>query len=931
MSGMGEKYSFYDSETLNSESDPLRTEFGSVWTEDNSSFWDSWKPDQLPSFGISTNPKFDIEFGPIVVTKSESAPYIAHHQSIRLIANSRNYKNPDCIDCGFHDDVRAALTSRFDNLDHSIVEQFFQMAYQKYSSFGPIPMVAGFVPPDLLGGPSGTPLSDCFHDMSTPLNEEDIRLAAAIGASVDEYMLGTTSFEYGDYVEKLEQVLLNLDEKDIPNFYLLMSLMAPMPYSSGEVDYPGDLGSDWSSFFNQAADYLMGNICQDTADQIKEETTGFTELLVSAPSLYNDDSGASWIDDMAAYREYFSLRAETQFSTDQGLSDIADAIKSVNLDCRFLRWMTAKRSETNQVPTYAMFEKLADADSLLFMNNSSADTINIRTYDLFKFCGTDGEDVDELSVAEIPAEVEFIGENDSTQYGKVVVDFSEADIYDTLWGDIATSHIMFSNLLTQALEGHTRTYQDLFLGEKPYSETIAYKISKYKKSDLGPTDDQLEIIQRIIENDTQAIQNVWLANSSGDDVIGYIDTQMKYNENYVIIVWAYNLVLGSRYFYSNLRTSESDTIEPVAAVYTAEEVPGIFLGNLVELADAGWTIGDTIQPTAPSGDEFCSFTTSPSFTLDIEDDCEAAFAATTLPMAAIKEVPFFFYQGSVIDNPPIVPDIRLVTHYGNDSELLVLMNNSAGTDFVLEPEIINLEDQDVFDTIRSAQALLTGEIEFGSDNPVESYQVYRMTDFPSSYTDFADNLLTTVSTVYSEGTGKKANAASYIDSIAPNTKYYYTFRSIDIHEHFSNPTAVYEVELVSADGTIVPYIRTVEMTTPPTRDTSKSVKSVFHIVPRITQAVVGENLSNLDGTSAKGFSEANRPALGAETEALWGKSFKIRLTSRNTKRTFDINVTFDTEYVVAELDSPLYCAPSDSSPVPTSKLGAAEDVPDSSS
>ena len=287
MSGMGEKYSFYDSETLNSESDPLRTEFGSVWTEDSSSFWTSWKPDQLPSFGISTSPKFDIEFGPIVVTKSESAPYIAHHQSVKLIASPRKYKNPDCIDCGFHDDVRAALTSRFDNLDHSITEQFFQMAFEKYSSFGPIPMVE-----DFFLSPTGTPLSDCFHDIVTPLNEEDIRLAAAIGASVDEYMLGTTSFEYGDYVEKLEQVLLNLDEKDIPNFYLLMALMVPESYSSGSTTVISDLESSWSSFFNQAVDYLKGNICQDVADQIKEEMD-FDDEFEPADALAAPDVNSS--------------------------------------------------------------------------------------------------------------------------------------------------------------------------------------------------------------------------------------------------------------------------------------------------------------------------------------------------------------------------------------------------------------------------------------------------------------------------------------------------------------------------------------------------------------------------------------------------------------------------------------------------------------
>ena len=227
------------------------------------------------------------------------------------------------------------------------------------------------------------------------------------------------------------------------------------------------------------------------------------------------------------------------------------------------------------------------------------------------------------------------------------------------------------------------------------------------------------------------------------------------------------------------------------------------------------------------------------------------------------------------------------------------MNNSAGTIFT-EPVLINEEEQDVFDNIKTSQGLYTGLIEFGTDNDVETYQVYRTTKLPTSYSNFSDSLLTSVSTIYEEETGKRANSTSYTDSIEPNTKYYYTFRSTDIHGHFSNPTAVYQVEIINDAGTIIPSIEIIDMEEESNKDSSKALKSLIHIVPRMTQAVVNESLSGLVGETATVVSDSSRPVLGVETETPWGKTFKIRLTSRKTKRKIDINVTFGTEYSETE-------------------------------
>jgi len=653
--------------------------------------------------------------------------------------------------------------------------------------------------------------------------------------------------------------------------------------------------------------YLSGE-CPELDRTLENASTGFKDFLVSAET-------TALLPGLNGYKGYFPMRAETEFYAPSTTPCVADKIKEVNLDCRLLRWMTEKSPEAGSMSTKVIYEKLDESDGSTLISVEPDSELNIKSYDLFKFCGPydqDGSDLASLTAGEpLPSDVAVIGDDVSSTLAETI---NFGPIHPNSL-NIASGHLNFYSLLTQALSGHNKTYQQVFGGSKPYSETMAYRISKYKKSDVsgasvdwygydsGPTN-QLEIVQGIIENDTQAIQNVWLANSSAVDAMEYVDTQMKYNENYVFVVWAYNLVIGTRYFYSNYRTSESDSINFITSPLSAEE---LFLGatELGAISDAGWTIGETILPdqphTAYEPGEFYQFTTNDSLVLDITDNCEVTFTATTMPMAVIKEVPYFVWPGKIVDKPPIVPDVNLIPYCENDSELLILLNNSAGTDFLMEPIAINDGDQGIFEEIREAQGSYAGEIEFGSDNPVAGYEIYRTTETPSSYSDFAGTLLTTVSTVFDEDLGRSANAASYIDDVESGVTYYYTFRSIDEHGHFSNPTAIYEVELYNEDGVFIPTISILEMEEEVIKDSSKPVQSALHIVPRMTQAVVGENPSNLDGSSAQGFGEDNKPALGVETESPWGKTFKIRMISRKTRRKFDINITFGTEYVQSEL------------------------------
>ena len=100
-----------------------------------------------------------------------------------------------------------------------------------------------------------------------------------------------------------------------------------------------------------------------------------------------------------------------------------------------------------------------------------------------------------------------------------------------------------------------------------------------------------------------------------------------------------------------------------------------------------------------------------------------------------------------------------------------------------------------------------------------------------------------------------------------------------------------EIEIIENSGIIYPVIKPYELAGQKT-DTTKNLKRLLNVVPRITQV-----FPPADTDSYGSLSAGPTTILGREEESLFGKQFKLRLTSKKTGKVVDLNLNFNATVV----------------------------------
>ena len=291
----------------------------------------------------------------------------------------------------------------------------------------------------------------------------------------------------------------------------------------------------------------------------------------------------------------------------------------------------------------------------------------------------------------------------------------------------------------------------------------------------------------------------------------------------------------------------------------------------------------------------------------------ASFSVINEPAPAVFSTPYCTQTVMIADKPPVPPDVVFVPYVGVNNKVLVLFSSNVG-EILARPVILKNSDASFIAdeyyaqkgiTITEEQVLTpdVGELtrpklEYRNDDPIRKYELFRVDQKPTSYDDFRGKNLTDGPIQAELGPGKFSTAPAFVDNIQPNRKYWYCARSIDIHENISNPTYIFEIEMVDNKGQMYMRYKVVNFE-PQVLNYKKMGRKILAIEPRNVQRYYNPAnppgdvaLNQVPTSNILGTSEVNN------VSSIWNKKFKVRITSKKTGRKIDLNLTFKNTGVV---------------------------------
>lgn len=276
----------------------------------------------------------------------------------------------------------------------------------------------------------------------------------------------------------------------------------------------------------------------------------------------------------------------------------------------------------------------------------------------------------------------------------------------------------------------------------------------------------------------------------------------------------------------------------------------------------------------------------------------AEYEVEMQPCTRIVEAPYATLTTSVLSNPPPPPEVEIIPYRGVNNQLLFTFDATVAERRIVAIPITQ-SDEALFEKHYQAQGLDSGsELLFKSDDIPSYFEVFRLDSAPSSYSDFEDQRRAKVSTlIRDENRVIRSRSSDYTDALQPNVKYYYTFRTVDFHDNVSNPTFIYEVELVDDGGAVYPIVNLYQLPVVGGSVPTKTLKKILQVYPSLEQvtAKLDSNLVDGSGNEYQDPNDVSDVVLGSEAleDSVWGKTFKIRLTSKKTGKKIDMNVTLE--------------------------------------
>ena len=459
----------------------------------------------------------------------------------------------------------------------------------------------------------------------------------------------------------------------------------------------------------------------------------------------------------------------------------------------------------------------------------------------------------------------FFYDNSSTE---VKAAFDNTGVYRFVNSEIAI------NTLNDVVEMINRNFSppqtlEDFLND-PVKNNKKHEVLAYRVQKIGgpPTGDSRT------EN---TLQNFWFFNQ--DSAIKYVDTQVKYGTDYTYKIFSYVAVLGYKYRLSDLAvTRQIAKDDEYYCLEFYDPSTGIIKNSL-------FGTNGMINDVNSLATDLQTKTTTP-YLADLNINIE--------PSLKIVEVPIQEKTFKILDNPP--NDLIATPHHIKDqsNRLAFFLSydtfspNTVPYPVALTPQ----DDQNKADYLAANDLAEDDFTQSESVSMAETFEVYRLSRMPTSYQDFENNLRKSIDLrILKQGRIKLD--AMFMERVRPNQKYYYTFRAINENGIAGEFTPIFEAELINDGGYVYGNFNQLtaeDLITDNISEPLMSFKKLFNVVPNIQHLLMQSNDADFSDSA---FSQVGKFGLGTAEDKIWGKTFKLRLTSKKTGKKIDLNIKFN--------------------------------------
>jgi hypothetical protein len=452
------------------------------------------------------------------------------------------------------------------------------------------------------------------------------------------------------------------------------------------------------------------------------------------------------------------------------------------------------------------------------------------------------------------------------------------------------------SLLKNISEPHTAKEQTML-----QIETVAYRVEKIGGLPTGDAQTQ-NVLQDFWFINTPSLFDRTSENVSVKD-FQFMDSQVKYGEEYTYNVYAYVLVPGSRYQASDLRvTRVIANLTPTTSFGTPFAFAPLVSTTLSPGAGTSEYCLEFYEPSTGDTkprlfiDEATSLATENPLITDAQlsstDKYLADYNITVQPSLLLIEVPITTKTLSVLDNPANIAS-ALPFHPEDDSQTIGFDIEYRAFEEKQFPNIVSNSDEVYMTNYLNSNNLLSNTALKNETVSNPRYlEIYRTAFKPLSYLDFEGNRKAIID-LKMHNSDQTCKDYVFYDKVSTNIKYYYMFRILNEHNNTSRPSLIYQAELINDGGYLYPIFDTLfieDLMEDKNVNPSTSFKKLINLVPSLQQVLLDDTDADLNEDA---LSQISNIKVGYVDSSIFGRKFKIRLTSKKTGKKIDLNITYD--------------------------------------